>query len=55
MYGDHFAVYIACSDDEVEPFLEDIVHALRTFGFQTRLRINVSKSKVLVKGLNIQD
>ena len=53
MYADDLVVYIACSDDEAEPFLEDILHALRTFGLHTWLRMNVSKSKVLLKGLSI--
>ena len=54
MYADDLVVYIACSDDEAEPVLEDIVHVLRIFGLHIGSRMNVSKSKVILKGVNIQ-
>ena len=54
MYADDLVVYIACSDDEAEPLLEDIVHALRTFGLHTGLRMKVSKSKVLLNRLKVK-
>ena len=54
MYADDLVVYIAFSEDEAEPLLEDIVHALHTFGLHTGLRMNVSTSKVLLNGVHIQ-
>ena len=53
-HADDLVGDLACTDDEAEPRLEDIVHALRTFGLHTGLRMNVSKSKVLLKGLSVQ-
>ena len=54
MYADDLVIYISCSEDEAEPLLEDTFHALRTVGLPTGLRMNVSKSKVLRKGPNMQ-
>ena len=47
-------VYMSCSSTDAVVLLEDIVHALYTFGLHTGLRMNSSKCKVLFNGLDLQ-
>ena len=54
MYAYNWAIYIACSSDDTEFLLQEVVQNLNTFGLHTSLRMNTSKPKVLFKGLDLQ-
>ena len=54
MYADDLVMYISCSSADAKILLQDMVHALNTFRLHTGLRMNGSKSKVLLKGLDPQ-
>ena len=45
---------IARSPEDAEFFMQEVVQALNTFGLHIGLRMNTSKSKVLLKGLDLQ-
>ena len=54
MYADGLVIYIGRSPNDAKFLLQEIVHALNTFVFNTGIRMIISKSKVLLKGLNLQ-
>ena len=54
MYVDDLVIYIACLPEDAKFLLQEVVQALNTFGLHTGLRMNASKSKVLLKGLHLQ-
>ena len=54
MYADDLIVYLSCSAEEANDIVASIVHCLREFGVYTGLRMDVGKSTIVLKGLDVQ-
>ena len=52
---DDLIVYLSCSPEEAIAVVAATVHCLREFGVYIRLRMNVGKSKIILKGMRQQE
>ena len=55
MYADDLIVYLSFDAEVATNVAASIVHCLREFGLYTGLRMNVGKSTITLKGLEIQE
>ena len=53
MYEDDLVVYLSCDAQVATDVVASIVHCLPKFGLYTGLRMNVGKSTIILKGLEI--
>ena len=54
MYADDLIGYLSCDAQVATEVVAFIVHFLREFGLYTGLRVNVGKSTIIVKGMELQ-